>query len=202
VRRRPLRLAVPAVIAAALFTACTSSGGGTSTPTAGAGSGDGSPGATDQHYVAHGITFAYPSGWKQLRLTGTSASAGSQDWSATVGLDQRNVVIVSQFTLTVSITPDNIDAKADAIRGQLDSLFTQAGGALTEGPTRERMGGLPALGFAGNAKTPNGDAVDSRLVLAFDGPTEYFVNCQYDTTHTDDVRAACDEIVSSFSKAA
>ena len=168
----------------------------------GGGKVDASPAASDQHYADHGISFSYPSGWKQLRLTGTSASAGSQDWSATFGLDQRNVVIVSQFTLTVSITADDIDSKADAIRGQLDSLFTQAGGALTGGPTRERMGGLPALGFSGRAKTPNGDAVDSRLVLAFDGRTEYFVNCQYDAEHADDVAAGCDEIVSTFRKAA
>jgi hypothetical protein len=200
VHGRSHRFAAVLVVSAVLLGGCTSSGGAGSTPSGGV-TGDASPTATDQRYTAHGVSFSYPRGWKQLRLTGTSASAGSQDWSTTVGLDQRNVVIVSQFTLSVSITSDNVDSKADAIRGQLGSLFAQAGGALTDGPTSEQMGGLPALGFAGSAKTPNGDAVDSRLVLAFDGTTEYFVNCQYDARHADDVGAGCDEIVSSFATA-
>jgi hypothetical protein len=152
-----------------------------------------------QTFSGNGVSFSYPEGWRRFRLSDSSASEGTQDWSETVGIDRRNLVAVSRFTLDVSITDANLQARTDAIRAQLESLFTQAGGALRSGPSAQEMGGLPGLSFTGTARTPDGRTVSSRLVLAFDGRTEYFVNCQYDHAGRDRIVPGCEQVVSTFS---
>lgn len=102
------------------------------------------------------------------------------------------------YKLSKEITPDNIADQKDGLAKGIQGLFTQAGGSMTGGPTDETMAGLPALGFTGTAKNPGGATVNSRLVLAFDGTTEYFVNCQFDDTGKTAILAGCDQIVSTF----
>ncbi len=105
---------------------------------------------------------------------------------------------VAGYTINIPITADNIADQKDALSQQIQGLFQQAGGAMSGGPTDETMAGFPALGFTGTAKNPNGATVNSRLVLAFDGTTEYFVNCQFDDTGQAATLAGCDQIVSTF----
>jgi hypothetical protein len=149
-------------------------------------------------FAGNGVSFSYPAGWKPLTLRESSASAGSQAWVRTFGIDGRNIVSVSEFELGVSITDANLESRSESIRSQLDSLFAQAGGSLEGGPRPQEVGGLPGLSFTGTAKNPNGETVHSRLVLAFDGTTEYFVNCQYDEQGRDRILSGCRLVVSSF----
>jgi hypothetical protein len=199
VLKRPLRATILAMLALALLpTACTSgpdSGSNTQTILPPASSSPTSGGPT---YAANGVSFSYPSDWRDLGGVSTSASMGTQVWSATVGLDGRNLVSVARYTLSVPITAENIETRTDAVRSQLENLFAQAGGSLRAGPQLLRMGGLPALAFAGSAHDPDGRPVEERLVLAFDGTTEYFVNCQYDAHTQPEVVAGCQRIVSTF----
>jgi hypothetical protein len=153
-------------------------------------------------FSGNGVSFSYPEGWRELKVSDSSASAGSADWSTTVGIDPRNMVSVSRFTLDSAITADNVQARSASIRSQLESLFVQAGGSLQAGPTALEMAGLPALEFSGAARNPIGQRVQSRLVLAFEGTTEYFVNCQYDDSGSERVLSGCDLVVSSFSVSA
>ncbi len=154
--------------------------------------------ASGTTFTGNGVSFDYPSGWQKFTLTGTTAQSGSSLWTETVGTDPINFVSVAGYTINIPITADNIAAQKDALSQQIKGLFQQAGGAMTGGPTDETMGGFPALGFTGTAKNPNGATVNSRLVLAFDGTTEYFVNCQFDDTAQAATLAGCDQIVSTF----
>ncbi len=195
---RPLRVTILAMTAIALLApACTSGDGGPPSGTIVSASSDASstPGPT---YRGNGVTFSYPSGWKILDDVSTSASTGDQVWSTAVGLDGRNLVSVARYRLSIPIDDENIATRTEAIRAQLENLFAQAGGSLTSGPARLRMADLPALAFVGRAHDPSGRQVEERLVLAFDGTTEYFVNCQYDDGTRAEVLAACDLVVSSF----
>jgi hypothetical protein len=200
VRLRPLRAAALAAIVLSAL-ACTDTSDGTGAT--GASPAETSPGspsaaAAGTTFAGHGVSFTYPKGWREFELSDSSASAGSVDWEETVGLDGRNIVSVARYTLGISITDANIEARTDSIGSQIENLFVQAGGALTDGPTTERLAGLPALSFTGNVRTPNGRSMRTRLVLAFDGTTEYAVNCQYDERAHAEVEAGCDRIASTF----
>jgi hypothetical protein len=187
----------------ALATACTSSSGSapssTSSPTPASSPAATTPASSGQTYRDHGVSFSYPAGWQRMRLSDSSASTGTFDWTATVGIDPRNIVNVSRSTIGTSITPANIAAKTGSITLQIRSLFTQAGGSLSAGPETEDVAGLPALRYTGDARTPAGGAVHTRLILVFAGTTEYAVACQYDDRGADRMLAGCDEVVSTFS---
>ncbi|MBI2238944.1 MAG: hypothetical protein HYU54_10545 [Actinobacteria bacterium] len=205
--RRPRTLTSFGLALALALTACSkssSTGGGSSpspsaaasaTPTAVA-----SPSAvpTGGAYSQNGVSFQYPEGWQESTLIGTSASAGSANWSATVAIDEVNFVTLAEYTNEVSITADTIGDQQDSLTSQISDLLTQAGGGLESGPTQETMAGLPALGYIGTALNPDGVEVRSRLVLAFDGTTEYFVNCQFTAESEADVLAGCSMIQNSF----
>jgi hypothetical protein len=207
VRRGPRR-PVAAILALAALSACTSTlggarEGGTGPPAAGAPSAGSTstttfPAAEGRTFTGNGVSFSYPRGWKPLTLRDSSAAAGSPLWSRTLGLDGRNIVTVSAFELDTPITDANLASRSASIHSQLDSLFAQAGGSLQGGPSPQELGGLPSLSFTGTAKTPNGEAVRSRLIMAFDGATEYFVNCQYDEPGRERILSGCDRIASTF----
>jgi hypothetical protein len=199
-RWNPRIVAFALAVLATLATACTSAGGGgpssttppattATTPTAS---------ANGQIYDANGVTFSYPTAWQPMKLADTSASTGSFDWTFTIGLDERNLVNVGGSTIAGAITPGNVDARAHSIELQVQNVFTQAGGAMTGRPVRLEVGGLPAMRFDGEARTPAGARVRTRLVLVFDGTTEYQIACQYEDASARRLLRGCEEIVSSF----
>src|SRR5260221_13657869 len=59
------------------------------------------------------------------------------------------------------------------------------------------MAGLPGLLFHVTGTT-GGTRYQSRLVAAFTGTTEYFVNCQYTPAKAVEVEQACNQVVGSF----
>lgn len=167
----------------------------TTTPTQTA---SGTAAVEGQTFSGNGVTFTYPEDWEEFTVTETSASAGNELWNQTVGVDDVNFVSVAGYRIDVAISPDNIEERADPVGEQIGSLFAQAGGDLVSGPEITELDGLPALTFVGTAVNPSGATVESRLVLAFDGSTEYFVNCQHDGTEESDIVAGCDQILSTF----
>jgi hypothetical protein len=199
-RTRPLSAAAAAAIALALpLTACTgSSNDGASDASSTSPSITSTPSPGGATFTGHGVSFSYPKRWKELTLSDSSASTGSVEWEETVGIDGRNVVSLARYTLVTSITDANIDARARSIGSQIESLFTQAGGSLTDGPTSGQMAGFPALSFAGTVKTPTGRTVNTRLTLAFDGTREYAVTCQYDDRSRAEIESGCDRVTSTL----
>ena len=200
---RIVRASLSVIIGLSLATAACSKGSSSPTPsTSGASStpsASGSAGASiGTAFNGNGISFDYPTSWQEFTLTGTTAQSGSSLWNETVGLDPLNFVSVAGYTVNVAITSDNIGDQKAGLAKQIRGLFAQAGGTMTGGPTEGTMAGFPSLEFTGTAKNPDGATVNSRLVLAFDGTNEYFVNCQYDDTGQTDVLAGCEQIVSTF----
>jgi hypothetical protein len=200
-RNRPLRAVAVAAVIAMSAAACTgSSNGGSGEPPAADASAttSASPSFEGATFTGHGVSFSYPKDWKEFTLSDSSASAGSVDWEKTVGLDGRNIVSVARYTLDVSITDANIAAETRSIGSEIESLFTQAGGSLTDGPTSEQLADLPALAFTGIVRTPNGRGVRTRLVLAFDGTTEYALNCQSDERARTEIASGCEQVASTL----
>jgi hypothetical protein len=211
-RRRPTLFAkrsiLCAVLAASLLAACgggNNSSNGGSKPAAVAtvptNSSPPSAGGSSKTFDGHGVTFQYPADWQPINVSGSSASQGSSVWSESFGIDNGNLVLISQYTINLAITPSNIDQHSAELTTQMQNLYTQAGGAMQSGPTKLTMGGLPALGYSGTAVNPQATSVKNRIVLAFNGKTEYLVNCQSTGDSTDQIDPGCDQIISSFTVA-
>jgi hypothetical protein len=194
----------------ALLVACGNGGATTSASPTGVSDGSSAPttpasttppaSPRAEAYSDNRVSFDYPLGWQSLNITSSSASTnGSVVWQEAFGPGPgSDFVSVTDYSINASITADNIDQEEPPTTDSITSLFQQAGGSLTSGPDRITMGGLPALGYAGTALDPDGNQVDVRMVLAYDGTTEYYVNCQGSGEGATAIAAACDQIVGSF----
>ena len=149
-------------------------------------------------FSGNGVTFTYPQDWHESTVTDASVSAGQELWAETVGIDDVNFAWIAGYRIDVPVTAEGIEQQARAIGADFGSLFAQAGGELTDGPEVVTLAGLPAVRLVGTAVTPAGATIESRVVLAFDGRTEYFVNCQYNEDGEAEIVEGCELIVSTF----
>ena len=158
--------------------------------------------AAGNTYLGNGVTFTYPADWQELSLTDPTASSGNVDWQVGVGPGPGdNLATVSQFTLAQPITADNIAEAEPSTTQTMKDLFTQAGGSLTSGPEQGTMGGLPTLVYTGTLTVQSGEA-QSTVVLAFDGATQYYLNCQATADMVEPILKGCEQISTSFQKTA
>lgn len=200
---RRLTAAASLLMAVSVLAACSKS---TSTPVAS--SAPEKPSMSDTATAAptmagktmsdHGVTFSYPDSWETITGSKTTASAGSASWSESVGVSPVDLVLVSEYPLNVSVDPANLDPIEAEATSTMGSLFQQGGGTMVSGPTRSTMGGFPSLEYTGTVTSPEGTAVTSRVILAFNGTAEYFVNCQYSDSQQEEITAGCDQVVQSF----
>jgi uncharacterized RDD family membrane protein YckC len=145
-----------------------------------------------QTYQDHGVSFAYPSGWP-AGIPHMSAETGNLLWNTAVGPGTpHDLIVVEGFRLRIPVTAQNIGAVVPALAGLLQHF-----GATPHGPPQEiTMGGLPAVQF--HVTDPGGPPSQSTVVFAFNGTTEYFVNCQYTPAQARAVQQACHQVVSTF----
>jgi uncharacterized RDD family membrane protein YckC len=142
-------------------------------------------------YRAHGVSFDYPAGWQDETgyVTGTSGAVPTL-WTIVVGPGTpHDGIVVQASRVSFAVTAQNIDAAVH----HLESLMQQAGLAVLGTPEKITMAGLPGLRFR---VTETGSA--STRVFAFNGATEYVVDCQYTAAKAAEVTRACDEVVGSF----
>jgi hypothetical protein len=58
--------------------------------------------------------------------------------------------------------------------------------------------GCQAYAFEASALATEGVRVQSRLVVVFDGTTEYALNCQFTPEAAEEMKQGCDQVVESF----
>jgi len=151
-------------------------------------------------YRAHGVSFKYPAGWL---IEGYKTQAGSGDsaqrlWSTTVGPGTRwDAIIVEAYRIAPAVTAQNIDAVIPDVESVTRQLFDELGGAVQAGPEKITMARLPAVQFR-KTGTLDGSLVESIVVVAFSGTTEYSVNCQHTAARAAEVERACNQVVGSF----
>ena len=178
-----------ALAVALLLSACGSSDGG--------GGGGGGPKTDTETFEAEGIgiTFEYPPEMEQASDLTVDQSVGAQAKAeGGVGYDTRNVIFVQRFDLERSIGKEELGA----IKPQVDSLFEQGTGKPGDGEETE-IGGLPALEYE-SAPTKGRPGEQARLLVLFDGDTEYTINCQSDEERREDIEEACDTVVETLEK--
>ena len=133
------------------------------------------------------ITFEYPAGFEETDDVTLSEQRGSQaQKSRALGLDEDNGIIVQRYRLQRSIDSESLDlAKAE-----FDRLVSGLASEAPEGEKTE-VGGLPALRYSGVPVSSPADA-ESRLIVLFDGRTEYLINCQSTPEKRQEIEEACD----------
>ena len=140
-----------------------------------------------------GITFDYPEGFDESDDVTINEQQGSQaQESRAVGLDEDNGIIVQRYKLQERISKDNLDlAKAE-----FDVLVAGLSPDAAEGETSE-VAGLPALRYS-NVPVRSVKGGQSRLIVVFDGATEYLINCQSTPEKRSEIDEACDQAVETL----
>lgn len=146
-----------------------------------------------QTYRDHGVSFTYPAGWSSGIPHGGTRS-GSRLWSTAVSPRTRHeLIVVESYQLNIAVAAENIDALVPSLAGRLQRL----GATLRGSPQKITMAELPAVQFH-TTEGHGGSLSQSTIVFAFNGTTEYFVNCQYAPALATDARHACHQVVSTF----
>ena len=140
-----------------------------------------------------GITFEYPEGFEESDDVTVNEQQGSEaQESRAVGLDEDNGIIVQRYSLQQSISEKNLDlAKAE-----FDALVAGLSPDAEKGKTGE-VAGLPALTYS-EVPVRSIKQGQSRLVVVFDGRTEYLINCQSTPEKRNEINEACDQAVDTL----
>jgi uncharacterized RDD family membrane protein YckC len=144
-------------------------------------------------YRAHGVSFDYPAGWREYSGSTSTSGGGDPLWRTAVGPGTQYDLIVVDAYQSPAVTARDIDA----ITPDLAGVVEQAGMAVQGAPDKITMAGLPGLRFHGTG-TVGGTRYASTMVFAFNGTTEYEVNCQYTSGTAVQVQQACDQVTGSF----
>jgi hypothetical protein len=160
--------------------------------------------STGQTLEGEGYSFTYPDGWVNLGAPQGEPGAQSGDYSVlsdvTVAPDRRpelGYVSLEVTRTNLSLTEGNIDQYSGQLADLVRGLLRQLDGQITSGPTRETVGGLPAIAFEGSYVT-HGTPVQARLAFAWDGRTEYYFDCEFTPARAEEIRQGCAQVMESF----
>ena len=160
--------------------------------------------ASDRTYKGHGISFRYPKNWQPAKFTGLSAKNASGLWTVAFkpgsSPSRADLVFMSEYRTPVAITKRNRATFTAQVTSSVSDVATRAGGSLLAGPTMVSLGGLLGYGFRIRAKTRGNLSSESRILLVWNGKSEYYLNCQHEAggQHTAEVEHACDMVIRSF----
>jgi hypothetical protein len=156
-------------------------------------------GGGDKTFDGDGYSFTYPGDWEEREGGGFAAQVGNRVSSvAFAPASGASGLTVTVYDLQIPVTTSNIDAIAPEVSAVNDQIFRQAGGRVTEAPTRVTVAGHPGFSAKGLAVTPQGVRVQSQITMLFDGKTEYFLNCQLTPDQAEEMTAGCRKAVDTF----
>ncbi|MHB8059345.1 MAG: hypothetical protein ACYDHO_00735 [Gaiellaceae bacterium] len=163
----------------------------------------------DREFKGHGISFNYPSDWAPAESQGAKVKTSSGLWTEMfapsaaakdAGGTTADIVFLTEFETSVAVTKKSLAASASSITASVAQVAKKAGGALLGGPSVVTMGGMPGYEYRISAETIKGRKSESRLVIVWNGKTEYSLNCQHlvSGTRADEIEKGCKMIVDSF----
>ena len=191
VRRRAPVVAMVAIALGLLMSGCNI--------TVGSGSDSSDDEASGQTYDDNGVSFTYPSDWKQLEADSGAQTTGSTElWTATVGPGEADLVNLSAYQLTLEVNEGNIDEVKSEIDQVIKSLVAQAGATITSGPEQTTIAGFPAYKYEWDGVKVSSGERSSEVYLVFNQKTEYFFNCQFSDEQEQEVLAGCHMVLDTF----
>ncbi len=159
--------------------------------------------SNEKSYEGHGVSFHYPKSWERAKLSRLSAKNASGVWTEAFKprlSSKADIVFITEYRTPLAITKQNRLSYSNDVASSVASVATQAGGSLLAGPTPLSMGDLPGYGLRISARTVSGLGSESRILLVWNGKTEYYLNCQYvvDGKFATEIERGCKVIISSF----
>ena len=156
----------------------------------------------DSTYRAHGVSFNYPAGWRDVtdEVTFGAESGGADElWTLSLGTADFDASGVDMVTVTAYRMRDPVTAQdMDAMGVELtEAIFPEVGWAVQAGPEKITMGGKPGLSYEVTGSV-GGTDVESTLVYVFDDLTEYELQCQSTPEHAAEIEQGCDQIIRTF----
>jgi uncharacterized RDD family membrane protein YckC len=164
-------------------------------------SGESANAASDQAIrdcQADGVSFGYPPGWHKVSIRARALGSNVPLCRTALFIGKSDGIIVAAYALPGAVNAGNFATITSRFRRQIPGIFRQGGGAAQTEPRRITVGGLLALKVRGTGRSFDGARIESTLVFAFDGKTEYFINCQHTQQHAAQVKRACGQILSTF----
>ena len=161
--------------------------------TAGCGGGEGDDTQTFEE-EGFPFTFEYPGSFEESSdVSYSSTAGGAADDARALGLDDRNAIVVSRYELNVAVTEENVDQ----VKPEMDDLISGLAGRELSGKQVE-IGEFPGYEYEFDLEDPPEGR--SRLVVLFDGKTEYTLNCQSTPERRDELEAACRQAVDTLAR--
>jgi hypothetical protein len=154
-------------------------------------------GSDDRRFDVDGfaITFEYPEGFEESDDVTINEQEGSQaEETRAVGLDNDNGIIVQRYALRRRIDEENLDLAKSEFDGLVAALAPDA----AKGDTTE-LAGFPALRYS-DVPVRSVERGQSRLIVLFDGRTEYLINCQSTPEKRGEINDACDLAVDTLER--
>jgi hypothetical protein len=151
---------------------------------------------TSGRFEQHGfeITFRYPQSLKDADDLILGDTAGAADTArAGVGIDRDNVILVTRYDLRRPVTKSNVAE----VQPEVDGVINGLAGRQVPGSSVS-FGGLPGYEYRVPLQAPKGGI--SRLFVLFDGPVEYFFNCQSTPESRAAIDGACDQALSTLER--
>jgi hypothetical protein len=152
-------------------------------------------------YRAHGVSFDYPAGWRSLPVSDLRLRQGGNPgrlWTAVLGIGQSDGITVTAYAQAPPVTAANLGAITPYFTQYLRRYTAQGGWVIQASPGRTKMGGMPALEYRATGPTADARLVESTLVYAFDGATEYYLDCQHTPGNAIKVAQACGQVMRTF----
>lgn len=141
-------------------------------------------------------SFAYPGNWTEL---GKQPEEGPRVDVAVGPIADFDLVSVSHETGPTAFTEASLAASEGEIAAQARDLANDLeGGKVTARPKMRRLAGLPGY-EAEVAGELEGSPLRMLVRWAWDGRTQYQVNCQFSDSDLEQVmKRGCEQILSSF----
>jgi hypothetical protein len=154
---------------------------------------------TPGEFRAHEVAFEYPTSWDRLDPPDTFPGLALSEpplWVEAVGQDEDNGVVVTALDLGEVISEADIVAAQSDIAEEIERQVVADGVDLIGPVTFARLGSLPGFQFSGTP--PDAPNVRLRSVVGYHGSVVYNVVCVSVPTGGAELRAGCDEIISTF----
>lgn len=152
-------------------------------------------------YHAHGVSFKIPDGWGRLTDLTSRSGTGNEIWSE--GFAPKSgydLVGITAYATKLTVTPENAGKHASVVAAAIREFATSAGGSVLKGPIVITMRGMAGYRFEAIYDSESGETLTSRMLLVWNGHTEYFFNCQYRKNGTQgaEIKRGCRTIESTF----
>jgi hypothetical protein len=138
------------------------------------------------------ITFEYPGDFERRTDVNAERGEGRAEKSVALAMSEDNAIFVQRYRLGRKVTADD----AGVVQEELDKVLGRLAGTEVNGK-RIDAGGLLAFRYEiEQLKEPEDGR--STIVAAFDGHTEYFINCQSVPDGREELDEACERAIETL----